>query len=449
MDINADIAQVIRYLQQENASLSSEVSKLRNDLQEVVSECNLLEQEAADARAQTESVCTLYPETSRIFFAAIRALWSALNGGAADSDKNHLAQHALSTALAHADKAQRRLNDAGLGNVAVATGIDQDDEVLRQASQQAIDDLRNEERQIFMTALKDVRDHAGVVENELETCRRRCSELEGDGFGMRAQISQLQHQIVTLQNSPQRVDLDGVSFDADSIRSLQAELQRSQRQYADLEKAHASSKEAAESHLKKVLSNAAAESQATLQRAVDAESEVSQLKRQAEQVSQKHAKELAEQKAKVASLERANLALTKMAQSSQNEVDTLQSKCLFLNSQIDSLRVQLADSEGRLAKLHAHKQSITKSAAAALREVEAQVEMLTSAVTTMKNKKQEQPPTGAASLPSSSASSGHSAAIASAPVSTSAPAASLAALPPAPPPPPRKGAVAAAVPSVT
>ena len=100
-------------------------------------------------------------------------------------------------------------------------------------------------------------------------------------------------------------------------------------------------------------------------------------------------REGAEQRARIDHLERANAQLAAAAGELQRELDLLGERHAAQSGVVAMLRADLAAGQARIARLHATKADLAKNAQAALRDVEKQVEVLASAVDSLRAEKDQ------------------------------------------------------------
>ena len=331
------------------------------------------------------------------------------------SDLLQKAQYALTGALGQANKAQKELYGLGLPEVAQAVLVAERGSLMKSSSSlsassistntdsstnpdtsspdplmvvaaSVIDDLRKEEREVFTTAIKEVREYSTQLEQQIQQLSQQNQTYEIDLHDTQTLITQLQAQIMEYQSLPPATSIivDGERMDIDTIRTLKGSLKQSQQLVQELNRTVASGRDAAMATTRAATANAAIETQTYIQRTNDAEARASTAEKQVQEINNRTTREIQELKQKLHNYETANINLTKTTGTLRSEIDALQDKAIAQSGVIDMLRSELADSQARLAKLHAHKSEMARSAARALREVEMQVETLSMAVANVK-----------------------------------------------------------------
>lgn len=444
-----DLASYLNQLQNDNSVLREEISSLRSQLKDIVEEYTLLENENNLSNQRLSKISTLYVSTTGIYFGAIRALWDILQqqlfnkplSSSSSTENNNSsslassssssstsssvnlpellqkAQYALTGALGQANKAQKELFTLGLTEVAEAVLAAERGSIMKSSSSissgassdaplsssssstsmnssdplmivaaSVIDDLRKEEREVFTTAIKEIRDYSTSLEQQIESLTVQNHRQVMDIQDTQTLITRLQAQILEYQALPpaNSVIVDGERIDIDAIRNLKVSLQQSQRLVQELNRSVSSGREAIVASTRVATANAAIETQTYIQRTNDAELRAANAEKALQESTVRTNRELQELKQKLHAYETANINLTKTAGTLRTEVDALQDKTTAQSGVIDMLRTELADSQARLAKLHAHKSEMARSAARALREVEQQVETLSVAVANVK-----------------------------------------------------------------
>lgn len=131
-----------------------------------------------------------------------------------------------------------------------------------------------------------------------------------------------------------------------------------------------------------------AESAGQRERLALAEARASQLERQLAHAAAAHAAEIGELRARLAEAEAARGALAPALDSLRAEAEAQHARAAAQDALVASLRDDLASSQARLARLQLHKSEVANSAAAAMRDMEAQVAALTAALVAAQQQQQ-------------------------------------------------------------
>lgn len=148
-----------------------------------------------------------------------------------------------------------------------------------------------------------------------------------------------------------------------------------------------------------LLAAIARESAAYLTRATRAEARVSELQAAMRDTSSSTSAEAASLRAQLTTAEGANMQLTRSVTSLRHELQLLQERYSAQSGVVEMLRLELADTQTRMAKLQTHKMEMARKAASALQEVEGQVAFLSAAVANMKGAPAAATPAGSTSAP--------------------------------------------------
>lgn len=132
-----------------------------------------------------------------------------------------------------------------------------------------------------------------------------------------------------------------------------------------------------------------AESAGQRERLALAEARASQLERQLAHSAAAHAAELSELRSRLAEAEAARGALAPALDSLRAEAEAQHARAAAQDALIASLRDDLAAAQARLARLQLHKSEVANSAAAAMRDMEAQVAALTAALVSAQQQQQQ------------------------------------------------------------
>jgi len=367
---------LVQLLEKDNSSLRDERARLENELSLVVDEYNNLEADDAKHTKELQVLSEAFVETSRLYFGAIRALWEARHNPNNDASGGGIAQTALTTALTIQDRVQRRLTAAGLVTVAAESALDADSGLLQQAARAAADELRREERQLFASALAEVRDHAESCAAELaeskilETNLRR--EIEA-GLKTAAE-EKVEHKRREFELEEEFRHLK------ESTKLISIQLEESQRKNAQTVPPRLSILANGEEYTQdSVLQLKARLNEALAANSASRGSANEQI-RDAERVN-------AELKAQLEASESKSSQLANVAMGLQRECDQLTEKYTSQTNVVNSLKSDLTSCQAKLSKLHSTKIDLAKNAQAALKDVEAQVNTLAGVVERLKMEK--------------------------------------------------------------
>lgn len=381
-----DAATLIQKVQHDYQVTQAELTNTRETLTNVVEEYTALERDFTDLEKANNVLREAFVTTTRIFFGSIRSLWDDLcsKGSAADN-----AQRSLTAALAHLDKTQRQLVQAGMGDVAAAAAVEGSEHLLAAAVNDTSDAVRREERELLVNALREVQAQVSQLEADLHLSKQAHVSAE-------ARAEQLQH---ALAGGLGGVNVDGVHYDIRAVSDLRRMCGSLEAQVRELEgQVKQTRHEAAAAATQEATAVVNHQAEATiaalrvqldsaLRRVKDSEARAERLERDLGQASVTAGKRETELRGSIHSLEQANTALSRSLASVRLELEGLQDRHAAQSGVLDMMRQQLSAKDREVQAASAAKQAVTLKAAAALREVEGQVAQLTAAVTALQAQK--------------------------------------------------------------
>jgi hypothetical protein len=375
-----------------DALLRKQLLAAQETLRSVVAEYTALEEEVKGKDAHLGALRACLTE-SPVLLGGAQALWDSLTQVCKPSVPPASAQRALATCLSASERLQRQLHAVREGQLAEACTLARAPALMAAAAGHMHESVRSEERGVLTAALGEVREHARKLEVALAQAQSARAGAEREAEAARAQLARAEAQHgeemerlgarLAAASAPASVILvGGEAMDAARVEALMAEAtaaaSRARAAEAGAEGARAEAaalRGSAAGSARALAGASAAENGALRERAREADARAGALEAALGACREQLAQVLAAEAARGGggSASSATSALVAQLRAQLAEQAALREAAV---ASADAARLQLGESEGRLAALSTSKAELAVRAAKAVRDVQKQAETL-------------------------------------------------------------------------